>query len=260
MSGIDHAAERRLRSFLEDGAVLAADTTAVRLLIGEGDQFGHRSPVPWLVLAMLQRGALEFSSRALSVRERERASAVLAFAARRLESNVQGGQSVREDGFFAPDAGLRSAADEVTEGILFIAAREHEESKLPYLGTLLANIACHGGTDRTQSALLTRLAGDLSYRQFGLLAVFAYGDRFGLRSSDYTTERRISFATVAVLQEVNELERRSLLLQTNGAVLGIRDLIPSGLVPVGVGEALIKRLGLNRMAGEELEPIAALLR
>lgn len=260
MSDGDRGAERRLRAFLEGGAVMAGDTTAVTWLCGGSDQSLSINTTAWPAVGMFLRGAEEFAARNLTARERERAGAVVAHAVRRFDENLRGGLTVRGDRWFVSEQGLRSPADQVMEAILAGATGEYEEEKLPYFGTLVANVVCHEKTDRSQALLMIRVARELSYRQYGLLAMFAYQDRFGLRATDYAGERRISFGTVAVLQEIGDLERRSLLLQTNGTVLGIRDLIPAGLAPVGLGDALVKRMGLNRISSDELEELAAFLR
>ena len=107
--------------------------------------------------------------------------------------------------------------------------------------------------------LLPRRASALSRRQLLLLVLFGSGERFVLRAADYHSERRVPGSTVTALAEVQELERHGLLLQTNGVVAVIRDLIPAGLARMGVGQSLVKRRGLNRAPPDALEELAALL-
>jgi hypothetical protein len=211
-------------------------------------------------LSMLRDVAAEFANRSLTVRQRRRASTVLIHGAARLQANLQGGLRVRRDGFFSATPGVRAAADEFAEAVLIAAIIDPEESKLPHYGALLGNVSCHDETDRALALLLVRRAAAVSWHQLLLLALFTVGERFSLRSADYNAERRVPAETVTALSEALELERQGLLLQTNGIVANIRDLIPAGLAPVGVGRSLVKRLGLYRITDEVLEAVATVLR
>jgi hypothetical protein len=255
--------DARVRSFLGLSAELAEEAQgAAGLLLGddEGDIAFAGASDDWPAVRMLYGAATEFASRALTHRQRLRASAIIVFAAERLQLNLTHGQSVRRDGFFRPEAGQRPAADEFSEAILAAAIVDPEERKLVHYGALLANVACHEETDRALALLLARLSARLSWRQLLLLSLFSVSDRFDLRIEDYQNERRVTGPTVTALQEAHELERSGLLLQTNGVVMTLRDLIPGGLAPVGTGRSLYKRLNLNQIPDAELEPVAEVLR
>ena len=257
----DRMEDARMRALLDAAGALAGEAEAARgLLLGDGDAPFAGGSADRAAVVMLRVAAAEFANRALTYRQRRRAAAVLTFAADRLQANLRGCLPVRRDDFFKAAPGDRAAAEEFAEALVTAAVADSEEAKLPHYGALLANVACHDGMDRALAMLLARWGGALSWRQLLLLALFASGERFLLRTADYHSERRVPGSTVTALSEVLELERQGLLLQTNGVVADIRDLIPAGLAPMGVGQSLVKRLGLNRVPADALEALAALLR
>jgi hypothetical protein len=258
---VDRMQDARVRAFLDLAGELAGSARgASRLLIGDDAEAFNGGADDWAALRAFHTAATEFASRALTHRQRQRAAAVLAFAVARLQTNLHGGQRVRCDAFVHAAPGVRAAADEFAEAVLAAVVTEHEEAKLPHFGALLANVLCHDETDRTLAMLLVRLTGTLSWRQLVLLALFSVGERLGVRATDYHADRRVPGPTVTALHESLDLERQGLLLQTNGVVANIRDLIPVGLVPMGVGQSLVKRLALNQIPGEAVEAVAELLR
>lgn len=250
--------EAAIAAFLGAGRALAGkDAGMLGLITGEAMPPFPGVATDWLAVRALQGAAAELAARVLSPGERERAAAVVAIALARLCDNLSAGRPVRRDGFFGSPP--RSAGDEFAEAVLAAAARDPEERKLPHLGAMAANIACHPATDRALALILARLAAELSYRQLVLLAVLAYRERFALRASDYVDATRLPIGTVAALHDLAELERRGLVLQGGGAVGNPRDLIPARMAPVGLGEVLVKRLDLNRVDGDEIAAVAALL-
>jgi hypothetical protein len=250
--------EAGLSVYLAAGIELAGpDAASVGLFTGVRAPSFPGIASDWAAVRSLQAAAVEFASRALSGRERARSAAVVAISTARLADNLRGGQAVRQDDFFSPKG--RGAGDEFAESILTAAARDPEEAKLPHYGALFANVACHSRTEPAHALLLAKLAAEISYRQFVLLALIGNRQRFKLRTTDYVDATRLAVGTVAALHELADLERRGLLLQAGGAIGNPRDLIPNGLTPVGLGEMLVKRLGLNRIDGEVLAEVASLL-
>jgi hypothetical protein len=248
--------------FLAAGMDLAGPIgkDARTLLMGETEHSFRGTTADWAVLRTLVRTTDEFAHRALSDWERARAAAVVLAAAYRLDENLKAGLGVRRDDFFASTRDRRATADEAAEAILITAQREHEEAKLPFLGNLLANLAFREGLDRAQVNSLVRLASGLSYRQLGLLAVFSHTERLELRTTDYNGQGRVSFTAVAVLQDVFELVRMSLVFQTNGDPITLKDLTPGRMTVAGMGAMLLKLMHLNGIDPEEIDELAALLR
>jgi hypothetical protein len=258
----DRRDDDRLWSFLAAGFELAGpggqDDRA--LLMGEGArQFAGRT-ADWAVVRTLVRAGDEFAKRALSDWERARTAKVVLAAVHRFDENVRGGFAVREDDFFVATRTNRAPADELTEAVLLAAQREHEEAKLPFLGNFLAGVAFRDGMDRAQVNALVRLAAGLSHRQLCLMAVFSHTERLELRTTDYNDQARVPFAAVAVLQEVFELVRMSLVVQTNGDPITMRDLTPGRMTVAGMGAMLVKVMGLGHLEPEVIDDLAALLR
>ena len=112
---------------------------------------------------MPRRVGGEFVQRVLAPREQLRIGALLALAATAVRERLDAGEQRRQDDFFAAGGKRRSTAEEITEGVLLVAQREHEESKIP----LLAAIPFHPEVDRRYANLLVRLGEDLSYAQRG---------------------------------------------------------------------------------------------
>ena len=126
------------------------------------------SPVVKHLLAV----ASDVIHRHVSTRETKRIGATLTFAAAKIRERLDSGQRPREDGFFADDGQQRAAAEEIAEGVVIAAQREHEEKKLRFYGNLLANLAFVSDIDRPYSHFLLKSAEALSYRQLCLLALF----------------------------------------------------------------------------------------
>lgn len=247
-----------LSTFLAASSELAGpDAGAIGLIDGVRANTFPGVAADWVAVRSMHAVASDFAIRALSPYERSRASAVLAIAAARLVDNLNGGQPVRQDDFFGP--GGHSAGDEFVESVLVNASRDPEHAKLPHYGALIANVACSDRTLPAHAILIARLAAELSYRQFILIAMIGNREKFRLRNSDFTEERRVGFGTVAVLHELADLERRGLALQQGGAISNPRDLVPSGLTPVGLGEVILKRLNLNRVDNSAVLEMAGLL-
>lgn len=92
---------------------------------------------------------------------------------------------IRQDDFFNK-INERSTADEILEGILLSAQREHQEKKVQFYGNLIANIAFDPSIDREQANFLIKLDESLSYRQICLLSLFVNKDKYKLKKQ--TTE------------------------------------------------------------------------
>jgi hypothetical protein len=106
-------------------------------------------------------------------RQRARAGAALELMAEDVKNRRDQGQEPRDDGFFDARDGLRPDAEELLEGVLLQAANSHEERKVPLLGHLYSAVAHDSGVSAATANYLVRLAGELTYRQFVALSVFA---------------------------------------------------------------------------------------
>lgn len=111
----------------------------------------------------------EFESRVLSPRQKYRTDLVLITALKEIESRIDGGALLRDDGFFTDISSGRTDAEEVLDAVVLKAKDQYQEKKLPHFGACFARIAYS-----TESAAFTNYllnaAESLSYRQFLLLA------------------------------------------------------------------------------------------
>jgi hypothetical protein len=107
----------------------------------------------------------------LSPREKNRIKTVVSFAATRIRERWVEGEEFRDDNFFEASPDSRSFFEEVAEGVMIAAQREHEERKLQHIGYMLANLAYEPTIDRATSNWVLRTASELSWTQYLLIAV-----------------------------------------------------------------------------------------
>jgi hypothetical protein len=160
------------RELIDSGSELAGAATGGALgLIGGpvGVAAGAASGV--VVTRALKHVGAEIQKRLLAPRQRIRAGAAFAVAADEINERLHAGEDARDDGFFQ-ESGQRSSAEELLEGVLLHAATEYEERKVPYLGRLYASLAFRADVTPAQAHFLLRLADQLTYRQYVMLAIF----------------------------------------------------------------------------------------
>jgi hypothetical protein len=203
---------------------------------------------PLLAYTFSRLGA-EMRRRQLGPREELRIGATIAFAAEKIKQKLANGEQIRQDGFFQKQPNERTAADEILEGILLVAQREHQERKLPFYGNLIANIAFHPEIDRAQANLLIRLAERISYRQICLLALFGSPAKqdFGLRQEDYSKAGNIGAARVGLLQEIYDLYSQGMLNASGVALIDLPGVVPGKMNVQGTGAMLYNLMELSRI-------------
>lgn len=118
----------------------------------------------------------ELAHRKLSRREKVRIGAAFQYASVAFKERIDAGYKVRADGFLSGDPKGRTVKDEVVEGVLIAAQRQHEERKVEYLGYLLANIAFEEQVDRHLANWVIRTANELSWTQLIILAIIGSSD------------------------------------------------------------------------------------
>jgi hypothetical protein len=216
----------------------------------------------------------EFRQRVLGQREAYRVATVAKLARSKYEENINKGKELRDDDFFLKDEATgRTSADEIIEGTLLAAQREHEERKIPYYANLVANLPFERVIDRYGGNFLLRTAQDLSYRQLCLLALVAKKTEHVLPN---TSERAPSTSWEAwfLKEELDDLgyAKRDLVLPERqgldpSADTGVvtADLptnigVPADLKLAPGGAALYKLMGLAEIPDGELYKLSALLR
>jgi hypothetical protein len=258
--------DQRLRAFLERGTEIAGNLAGVGIgfLVG-----GPPGAFLGAVAPPLVATTIDAMHRQLSQREQSRTAGVAIVAAARIRRNLDLGREARADGFFQGAPGHRSVAEELMEGVLISAQREHEEKKIPYLGSLLANLAFAEGINRAEANLLLRMADRLSYRQICLLALFGRKKEFpGLRGGDFQDQFRDPIAVkqegifdlVGLLEEAEELIANGMLTQETRVIFARGE----GLNPASAelwrwGALLYDLMDLGELPAADLHPLAAAL-
>jgi hypothetical protein len=113
----------------------------------------------------------EIAERWLGRREKIRIGAAYTFALAKVRENMESGRQIRQDGFFQERPDERTDGEEILEGVLLTAQREHEEKKLKYIGNIFANVAFMPEVSAAQANWLLQRARELTYRQLCILAL-----------------------------------------------------------------------------------------
>jgi hypothetical protein len=181
------------------------------------------------VPVVLRKTALEFKRRVLGQREELRVGTVLELTAAKITQNVEQGLQIRQDKFFQQQLDNRAAAEEILEGILIAAQKEHEEKKLRFYSNLIANIAFRVDINRDLANALVKLVEKISYRQLLLIAIFARDDQHKpiFNFQDEKSVQRLSIAADAY-----SLGQQGILIleDNNGYSISIEIL---GVTPLG---------------------------
>lgn len=250
-----------LRQFLETSSAILGGLAggAVGRLIGTGGDYLGAVGAPAMSHA-LNRTAVDFLHRHLSDREKARTAAVLVLTGERIKAKLAQGYELRADDFFVAQFVGRIIADEIAEGVLLAAQREHEERKLRFLADLLTNIAFRPDIDRAQANLLIRRSEGLSYRQLSLIAVLANRERLGLPEPDAVIERGdISQDTSALLHESHRLATGDLLVSEHAWMFGGGTMHPARFTLSRIGTLLYELMELREIGDDELSELVRLL-
>lgn len=222
--------------------------------------FGAGAP---LLTRGLAWAAAEFRQRVLGQREAYRVVTVVREAKAKYDKNISEGKQLRTDDFFLKDeAAGRTSADEIIEGTLLAAQREHEERKIPYYANFIAGLPFVPGIDRYTANLLLRTAQELSYRQLCLLALVAKKDQHILPNTSRPADS-IGYEEWSVKEELDDLgyAKRELVLPAHKG-LGFRTNIgvPADLELKAGGVALYALMELTEIPDSKLYKLSSLLR
>jgi hypothetical protein len=201
----------------------------------------------------------EIQERVLSKRENKKIGATSTYALEKIKENLSAGKELRNDGFFDEDYSERSKADEILEGVIFSAQREHEEKKLKYYGNLVANIAFDPTISSSQANQLIKISSELTYRQLCILRVIALNQSLHLRSTDYRGAGISSFPLISLLSEIYELYNKGMINCGGEVMFGITDVNPSKLKIQGMGVLIHNLQELWTIEPKDLESIVNML-
>lgn len=201
---------------------------------------------------MFQNMGSEIKKRTLAPLEEQRVGTVYAKAKELVEEKIAQGKTPRNDNFFVKDSNSRPASEELLEGTLLAAQREHEEKKTVYLARLYANILFHPEINRPTANHLIKLAEQLAYRQIAILnniAAMQFARTLNppinpLKKSAY--ESVSGTENVAIAAEIFDLYRMS-ILGSSQVILDAGGINPSTLTVVGYGAHLYNLMDLGSM-------------
>lgn len=201
----------------------------------------------------------EIFSRHLSPREKERIMEVLRIAVQKIDERIKSGEKIRDDEFFTDTKG-RTSGEEVLEGILLIAQREHEEKKNIYYSNFLTNIAFDNSIDKSEANFFIKLIERLTYLDLCLLRFAALTDKTSMRQSDYRGFQDSTTKLVNLLTQIYSLYNQALINFAGTALLGPSDINPSSMNIQGVGVQLYNLMGLSKIPLTDIDSIAEILK
>ena len=207
---------------------------------------------------VLRRVGSDLSQRLLGPREKVRVGGTLALATATIQMRIDAGEPIRNDDFFNRPNGARSKADEFAEAILLKAQREAEEKKIPYIAQFLANAVFDSRLNVEMAHQLIKAADSLTYRQFILLKLAAVKQQYNLRSERYGAGT-FNRGLVQVMYEIYDLARREFINFSGTKALGVSDVIPAAMSPMGMGAHLFNYLRLQNIPDAEVLPLARIL-
>lgn len=201
---------------------------------------------------MFQNMGSEIKKRTLAPMEEERVGTVYAKAKELIKEKIARGKTPRNDNFFVKDSNSRPASEELLEGTLLAAQREHEEKKTVYLARLYANILFHPEISRPTANHLIKLAEQLTYRQIAILnniAAMQFARTLSppinpLKKSAY--ESVSGTENVAIAAEIFDLYRMS-ILGSSQVILDAGGINPNTLTVGGYGAHLYNLMDLGSM-------------
>lgn len=212
---------------------------------------------------IVQKAGSGIKKRVLAPSEHKRVGTVYVQAKNIIEQQCAKGAHPRDDGFLDGGEEDRSAGEELLEGVLIAAQREHEEKKTIYLARLYANILFHPEISRPMANHLLKISEQLTYRQIvilGTLGSFVVAEQAlpelkVLKQTAYTEVSGLE--NVAIAAEIYDMYRMS-ILGSSEAILDSAEINPCALAIVGYGANLYNLMELHNLEqNSELPTIQA---
>lgn len=187
------------------------------------------------------------------------------------EKRIKNGDVLRSDNFFEQINDQPSSAEEIFEGVFFVAMNSYQEKKIQHLAHLLTNIAFDETCKSHDADRFLRLSESLSYNQFILLNIFSSnetGNSQNLRSTSYENERTINNSTESLLNMSFELVNSGLIYlpfisgneDEHTAVMGSQEIVPSQMRLSQSGKKMYQLLSLDNIDSNEISEIVNYLK
>jgi len=197
----------------------------------------------------------EIQQRVLGPREELRIGAVYTYAINKISQNEKEGKPLRDDDFFAERDNERSFSEEILEGIILTAQKEHQERKVKFIGNLYGNICTDSKIDVEQANQLIKITNSITYRQFCLLALY-YKKYLNIKNGNVKLKRLEPKENVSfdIISEVKDLNQKG-LLHTVTTYANIDSFQCDSMNITSGGKFFYKLLELNQINEEELSKL-----
>jgi protein-arginine kinase activator protein McsA len=249
-------ARKHIRSFIEEGLHLIETAGGAGLGLALGGPVGAMAGplAAGFIIRRFKPLMRDLLERQLSGREQARVVCVWALAEASIKERLDKGELPRDDGFFSSSGKDWSSADNLVDGVLRTAQREHEELKIPYLAKLIECLTFSANFDDQLASHLLGIAESLSYEQFVTLSIFAavkYGSIPHLRKAPLGSGEA-ALKELSLAAQIEDLIARQLLDRDADSqpYLGQAIVVPSGTRLSTLGSLFVDALGLGQISGE----------
>lgn len=254
--------DEKVKDLIQFGSEIAGGATgaAIGLLVaGPAGAIAGAIGGP-IVARTLKSVAVDIKERFLSKKEEQRIGATVALTMIKINENLEKGKTLRNDGFFEPGTNERSAIEEIYEGTLIAAQKEHEEKKIKFYSNLVANLSFSIDFDKAEANVLLKKAEGLTYRQLCILSLLGRIDQYSLRQTSYREAQVDDSRLIILLEEINDLYNKTMVISSaRTAFISLVDVTPSELSLIGTGEFLHGLMELSEIPTEDLDEIASIL-
>jgi hypothetical protein len=206
-----------------------------------------------IITRLFKKIGNEIQERILSSREELRIGAAYTFAIKKINENLISGKQIRNDGFFEPKT-VRPLSEEILEGIILTAQKEHEERKVHFLGNLYGNICTDSSIGGDQANQLIKMTNGLTYRQFCLLYLYVTRKEQNVNSTYYSNpseRRKVPFDIIA---EVKDLQQKG-LVHTVTTFTNIDGFNCRSFSVTSGGKFYYQALGLEQLDQDDIQRI-----
>lgn len=201
----------------------------------------------------------DIGNRILSERENKKIIEAYAYSIEKISDNIQANKKLRVDDFFSNDETNRSNAEEIFEGVLFSAQKEHEEKKLKYYGYLFANIAFDETVSKSFANQLISISNRLTYRQLQMIAMYTYSSMERNFFEEDKLPKLDNIDKISIVQDTVELYRIGILNGGGEVILEMGYVNPYkiGVEPIGI--CLFKLMNLGEIIKEDYIAIDSMI-
>lgn len=204
-----------------------------------------------VVQSLFNKVGEDIKNRILSKKEEERIGKVMNMASEKIQKNKYSGKKLRKSDFFDANEQGRSTAEEILEGVLFMAQREYEERKLPYIANLYANICFDEQASNEISYELIKLAQDLSYRKMLIIKCVSILQRCPVIPTKQYNGQIEGLSNVAIATDICSLYRQGLLMSKT-VIFDPAGVNPGNLSVAGLGALLHRHMELDSLPDDAI--------